>query len=69
MNEKLLEQGRKARDAARFLSTASTTLKNEALIAMARALKKVVMKSWRPMPLIWKTGKQGLTAALGIDCC
>ncbi len=36
----LLEQGRRARIAARFLATASTNLKNEALLAMADALEE-----------------------------
>lgn len=38
LQERLIEQGRKARQAARFLNTASATLKNEALMAMAEAL-------------------------------
>ena len=65
MNEKLLEQGRKARDAARFLSTASTTLKNEALIAMARALKEGSDEILAANAVDMENGKkQGLTAAL-----
>jgi glutamate-5-semialdehyde dehydrogenase len=40
LQEVLLEQGRRARIAARFLATASTNLKNEALLAMADALEE-----------------------------
>ncbi|MGI6487390.1 MAG: glutamate-5-semialdehyde dehydrogenase [Syntrophomonadaceae bacterium] len=65
MNEKLLEQGRKAREAARFLSTASTSLKNEALIAMARALKEGSDEILAANAVDMENGKkQGLTAAL-----
>ncbi|MGI5911385.1 MAG: glutamate-5-semialdehyde dehydrogenase [Syntrophomonadaceae bacterium] len=39
LEEILLEQGRRAKIAARYLATASTTVKNEALLAMAEDLE------------------------------
>lgn len=49
----LLEQGKRAKAAARILATASSNLKNEALMAMAEAWWIIPPQSWRPMPLIW----------------
>jgi len=40
MKPYLVEMGRKAREAARFLATASTSQKNRALLAMAKALRE-----------------------------
>lgn len=61
----LIEQGEKAKAAARFLATASTTLKNQALLAMADALEagtaEILAANTRDLEL----GKaQGLTPAL-----
>ncbi|MBC7075599.1 MAG: glutamate-5-semialdehyde dehydrogenase [Syntrophomonadaceae bacterium] len=61
----LLEQGKKAREAARFLATASTTLKNEALFAMADSLEarsaEIIAANRKDLE---EGKKQGLSAAL-----
>lgn len=61
----LLEQGKKAREAARFLATASTTLKNEALFAMADSLEarsaEIIAANRKDLE---EGEKQGLSAAL-----
>ena len=67
MNEKLLEQGRKAREAARFLSTASTSLKRS-LDRTARALKKVVI-NLAANAVDMENGKAGLAQLSWIACC
>lgn len=61
----LIEQGEKAKAAARFLATASTTLKNQALTAMADALEagtaEILAANARDLEL---GGARGLTPAL-----
>ncbi|NSW83561.1 MAG: glutamate-5-semialdehyde dehydrogenase [Syntrophothermus sp.] len=61
----LYEMGRKAREAARILATASTSQKNEALMAMARALREEKSEILAANAVDMENGrKQGLTAAL-----
>ncbi|NLU50323.1 MAG: glutamate-5-semialdehyde dehydrogenase [Syntrophomonadaceae bacterium] len=65
MNNRLLEQGKKAREAARFLSTVSASQKNDALVAMARALREGREEILAANAIDMENGKkQGLTAAL-----
>jgi glutamate-5-semialdehyde dehydrogenase len=61
----MLEQGKMARQAARFLATASTTLKNDALLAMAKALENETPAILEANQLDLELGRQqGLTSAL-----
>jgi len=61
----LLEQGRKAKQAARFLATASTNLKNEALLKMAAGLEENGAEIIKANQIDLEQGeKQGLTKAL-----
>lgn len=61
----LIEQGKKARLAARFLATASTTLKNDALLAMADALVTNSAEIIKANKVDLEKGeKKGLSAAL-----
>lgn len=61
----LLEQGRKAKQAARFLSTASTNLKNQALMKMADQLEKQGAEIIQANKIDLEMGeKQGLSKAL-----
>ncbi len=65
MKPDLVAMGRKAKEAARFLATASTTLKNEALLAMARALREAKGEILAANAVDMENGReQGLTAAL-----
>lgn len=65
MKMQLYEMGRKAREAARILATASTSQKNEALMAMARALREEKSEILAANAVDMENGrKQGLTAAL-----
>ncbi len=61
----LIEQGRRAKAAARILATASTTLKNEALMAMAAALEEnattIIAANEQDLQ---KGREQGLSSAL-----
>ncbi|MDD3889762.1 MAG: glutamate-5-semialdehyde dehydrogenase [Syntrophomonadaceae bacterium] len=61
----LIEQGKKAKEAARFLATASTTLKNEALLAMADSLVNNSAEIIKANKVDLAEGKKkGLSAAL-----
>jgi glutamate-5-semialdehyde dehydrogenase len=61
----MLEQGRKARVAARYLATASTTVKNEALMAMADTLEANIPELLKANQVDLQNGReQGLTSAL-----
>jgi len=61
----LIEQGKKARQAARILATASTTLKDQALMAMADDLERHSAEIVAANGLDLENGKKmGLTAAL-----
>lgn len=61
----LMDQGRKARVAARYLATASTTLKNEALMAMADELESNIPDLLEANQMDLDNGrKQGLSSAL-----
>lgn len=61
----LIEQGKKARRAARFLATASTNQKNEALYKMADQLEKQAQEIIAANEVDLRAGeKQGLTKAL-----
>ncbi len=61
----LIEQGKKARVAARFLATASTTLKNHALMAMADSLEKRSREIIAANAIDLEQGREmGLTSAL-----
>jgi len=61
----LIEQGKKARVAARFLATASTTLKNHALMAMADSLEKRSREIIAANAVDLEQGREmGLTSAL-----
>ncbi len=61
----LLEQGKRAKAAARILATASSNLKNEALMAMAEALVDNTAPILEANAIDLDNGrKQGLTAAL-----
>jgi len=61
----LLEQGRKAKLASRFLATAGTDLKNEALFKMAEQLEKQAEEIIAANQIDLEQGeKQGLTKAL-----
>lgn len=61
----MVEQGRMARQAARFLATASTTLKNDALYAMAAALEQETTAILEANQRDLELGRQqGLTPAL-----
>ncbi|MBP8818877.1 MAG: glutamate-5-semialdehyde dehydrogenase [Syntrophomonadaceae bacterium] len=61
----MLEQGRKARVAARYLATASTTIKNEALMAMADTLEANIPELLKANQLDLENGReQGLSSAL-----
>jgi len=61
----LLEQGRKARAAARYLATVSTTVKNEALMAMADELEANVATILEANKIDLENGRQkGLSMAL-----
>lgn len=65
LKKDMLEQGRMARQAARFLATASTTLKNDALLAMAKALENEIPAILEANRLDLELGRQqGLTSAL-----
>lgn len=65
MESLLLEQGRRARQAARFLATAGTDLKNEALLKMAEQLEKQGEAIIAANQIDLQQGeKQGLTKAL-----
>ncbi len=65
IQEMLVAQGIKAKQAARFLATASTNIKNEALHAMADRLEAGQMEILAANALDLEQGqKQGLTAAL-----
>lgn len=65
MESLLLEQGRRARQAARFLATAGTDLKNEALLKMAEQLEKQSEAIIAANQIDLQQGeKQGLTKAL-----
>ncbi|HPT69942.1 MAG TPA: gamma-glutamyl-phosphate reductase, partial [Syntrophomonas sp.] len=61
----LLEQGRKAKQAARMLATAGTDTKNEALLKMAEQLEKQSEEIIAANKIDLEQGeKQGLTKAL-----
>ena len=61
----LLEQGRKAKQAARMLATAGTDIKNEALLKMAEQLEKQAEEIIAANKIDLEQGeKQGLTKAL-----
>ena len=61
----LLEQGRQAKQAARFLATASTHLKNQALMKMADQLEQQAAEIIQANKIDLELGeKQGLTKAL-----
>jgi glutamate-5-semialdehyde dehydrogenase len=61
----LLEQGRRAKQAARFLATASTDIKNSALLNMAQSIEARSSEIIAANQLDLEQGKQqGLTAAL-----
>lgn len=61
----ILEQGVKAKKAARFLATASTTLKDQALNAMADALEQAGAEILKANQADLELGRQqGLTSAL-----
>jgi glutamate-5-semialdehyde dehydrogenase len=61
----LLEQGRRAKQAARFLATASTDIKNSALLNMAQSIEARSAEIMAANQLDLERGKQqGLTAAL-----
>lgn len=61
----LIEQGKKAKKAARFLATASTSLKDEALFAMADRLEERQAEIIAANTIDLENGeKQGLTKAL-----
>ncbi len=65
LEEKLIEQGKKAKAASRFLATASTTLKNEALLKTADALEAHGAEIVAANAIDLELGeKQGLTPAL-----
>lgn len=65
LKKTMVEQGRMARQAARFLATASTTLKNDALLAMAKALENETPAILDANRLDLELGRQqGLTSAL-----
>lgn len=65
IQEILVAQGKKAKQAARFLATASTNLKNEALQAMADSLEAGSEEILAANRLDLELGKaQGLTSAL-----
>src|SRR5665647_3644035 len=65
IQEMLVAQGIKAKQAARFLATASTNIKNEALHAMADRLEAGQMEILAANALDLEQGqKQGLTVAL-----
>lgn len=61
----LLEQGRRAKAAARILATASTTVKNDALMAMAAALEENTAAIVAANEIDLQQGReQGLSSAL-----
>lgn len=61
----LLEQGRRAKQAARFLATASTDIKNSALLNMAQSIEARSAEIMAANQLDLERGtQQGLTAAL-----
>lgn len=61
----MVQQGKMARQAARFMATASTTLKNDALYAMAAALEKEIPAILEANQRDLDLGRQqGLTSAL-----
>jgi glutamate-5-semialdehyde dehydrogenase len=61
----LLEQGRRARAAARYLATASTTVKNESLMAMADDLEAHIPELLQANRMDLDNGsRQGLSSAL-----
>ncbi|MGI6434314.1 MAG: glutamate-5-semialdehyde dehydrogenase [Syntrophomonadaceae bacterium] len=61
----LMEQGQRAKKASRFLATASTTVKNKALYAMADALQANQVRIIAANAMDLEKGRQaGLTAAL-----
>lgn len=61
----LIEQGKRAKKAARFLATASTTVKNDALCAMADALESRKTEIMQANQKDLEAGKaMGLSAAL-----
>ncbi|MEQ8200895.1 MAG: glutamate-5-semialdehyde dehydrogenase [Syntrophomonadaceae bacterium] len=65
IQEILIAQGMKARQAARILATASTTLKNQALLNMAAQLEENSQDILKANGLDLELGRQqGLTAAL-----
>jgi glutamate-5-semialdehyde dehydrogenase len=65
IQEILVAQGIKAKQAARFLATASTNIKNEALLAMAEHLEAGQAEILAANEMDLELGKkQGLTAAL-----
>ncbi|MCR4399340.1 MAG: glutamate-5-semialdehyde dehydrogenase [Syntrophomonadaceae bacterium] len=65
MNEQLLLQGKQAREAARFLATASTALKDQALKAMAAGLRAEEKAILEANALDMEAGRaMGLTPAL-----
>jgi glutamate-5-semialdehyde dehydrogenase len=65
LNRTLMEQGQRAKKASRFLATASTTVKNKALYAMADALQANQVRIIAANAMDLEKGRQaGLTAAL-----
>lgn len=65
IQETLIAQGKKARQAARILSTVSTTLKNQALLNMADQLEADCQEILKANGLdLEMGGQQGLTASL-----
>lgn len=65
LQKNLIEQGQRAKKAARFLATASTKLKNDALIAMADAVEKNGQEIIEANEIDLQKGReQGLTSAL-----
>jgi glutamate-5-semialdehyde dehydrogenase len=65
LEEILLEQGKKARVAARYLATVSTTVKNQALMAMADVLEANIPELLQANQVDLQNGrKKGLSAAL-----
>ena len=65
IQETLIAQGKKARQAARILSTVSTTLKNQALLNMAAQLEADCQEILKANGLdLEMGGQQGLPASL-----
>ncbi len=65
LEKKLIEQGKKAKAASRFLATLSTTVKNESLLLTADALEEQDVEIIAANALDLELGrKQGLTPAL-----